>query len=287
MIIVDDASPDDLKAIVDQFHDPRIRYYRNKTGFGGLNVVGNWNKCLEYCQGEYIVCMGDDDKLLPDCLTNYISLIERHPNLDVFHIRTQIINELDKVIDLQGPRPEWESIHSMIWNLWKGRDQFIGDFLFRTTALRQLGGFYFLPFAWSSDKITTFLLAATKGIANSNAFGFQYRRHSQTITKNNDNLRERYKALLQEQAWYHEFYNNLKEPTSDPDRTYYNLIVANIDSYMGRRMNDVISWDVTEHPTHLHHWMKQDALRNLSPRIRWHLRFVAWKSGLTKMLKLR
>ena len=30
LIVVDDASPEDLKSIVDMFSDPRLRYFRNK-----------------------------------------------------------------------------------------------------------------------------------------------------------------------------------------------------------------------------------------------------------------
>ena len=68
LIIVNDASPEDLDSIVSSFEDSRIRYYKNEIGFGGYNVVLNWNKCLDYCTGDYMICMGDDDKLLPCCL---------------------------------------------------------------------------------------------------------------------------------------------------------------------------------------------------------------------------
>lgn len=68
VIIVDDASPYDICSIVSQFNDERIRYYRNEVGFGAYNVVGNWNKCLGFATGDYVICMGDDDKLKPCCL---------------------------------------------------------------------------------------------------------------------------------------------------------------------------------------------------------------------------
>lgn len=53
LIIVNDASPQDLDSIVSKYDDPRIRYYKNKVGFGAEHVVGNWNKCLEYATGDY------------------------------------------------------------------------------------------------------------------------------------------------------------------------------------------------------------------------------------------
>ena len=53
LIIVNDASPQDLDSIVSKYDNPRIRYYKNEVGFGAEHVVGNWNKCLEYAIGDY------------------------------------------------------------------------------------------------------------------------------------------------------------------------------------------------------------------------------------------
>ena len=83
LIIVDDDSPENLKAIVDSFSDTRIRYYRNLQNCGAVNVVDNWNICLSYCTGEYVICMGDDDRLLPNCLNEYFGLIVSYWFLDV------------------------------------------------------------------------------------------------------------------------------------------------------------------------------------------------------------
>ena len=53
LIIVNDASPQDLESIVSLYDDTRIRYYKNKFGFGAEHVVGNWNKRLECTKNEY------------------------------------------------------------------------------------------------------------------------------------------------------------------------------------------------------------------------------------------
>ena len=57
LIIVNDASPQDLDSIVSKYDDQRIRYYKNKVGFGAEHVVGNWNKCLEYATGDYVIVL--------------------------------------------------------------------------------------------------------------------------------------------------------------------------------------------------------------------------------------
>ena len=55
LIIVNDASPEDLYSIVRQFDDPRIRYFKNDKNCGAENVVDNWNICLSYAVGDYFV----------------------------------------------------------------------------------------------------------------------------------------------------------------------------------------------------------------------------------------
>ena len=46
LIVVDDASPEDIAGIVHRYEDRRIKYYRNEHNYGAINVVENWNRCL-------------------------------------------------------------------------------------------------------------------------------------------------------------------------------------------------------------------------------------------------
>ena len=148
LIIVDDASPEDLKSVVDRFQDSRIRYYRNDKNCGALHVVDNWNICLGYAQGDYVICMGDDDRLLPNSLEEYSRLIEKYPDLDIYHGMTEIIDEKSRVTNMQEARPEREGIYSMlIGRLRNCRMQYIGDWLFKRSALQQINGYVKMPMA--------------------------------------------------------------------------------------------------------------------------------------------
>lgn len=219
LIIVDDASPEDLKSIVGRFSDSRIRYFRNEKGFGAYNVVGNWNKCLEYACGKYIICMGDDDRLLPNCLADYRILVEKYPGLGLYHTRLQEINQYGKVIDLAEGRPEYESVYSHIWHDLTGRrNQCIGDFLYEVAHLRQIGGFFNLPYAWNADRLTAAYAAWETGIANTVSFGFQYRNSGLTITSTTNNVSGKIEALITSDAW---FTKRLKETPDDPTERIY------------------------------------------------------------------
>lgn len=218
LIIVNDASPYDIDSIVNSYHDNRIRYYKNEINYGAVNVVDNWNKCLSYAKGDYVICMGDDDKLLPCCLEEYNKLIIQYPHLDIYHGWTEIINENSEVTTLQEPRPIWESVYSMMWNRWKYRIQFIGDFLFKTSKLKEVGGFYKLPLAWGSDDVTSYILAEENGIANTQVTVFQYRRFSNTISRSS-RAKDKIDALEKENIWYQYFL--MKKPQNYLDIIFW------------------------------------------------------------------
>ena len=211
LIIVDDCSPEDIQGVVSSFpSDPRIHYYRNEQNCGAINVVDNWNICLGHASGDYVICIGDDDCLKPNCLETYQKLIERYPTMNVYHCQTEIIDENDQVIDIQEPRPEWESALAMLWHRWDHRNkQFIGDFCYRTSYLKQVGGFYRLPLAWGSDDITALRAAKGLGIANTQAIGFQYRENSHTITSSAANARIKIEALVAQHQWFSAFLNEM------------------------------------------------------------------------------
>ena len=120
------------------------------------------------------------------------------------------LDENDQVIDIQEPRPEWESALAMLWHRWDHRNkQFIGDFCYRTSYLKQVGGFYRLPLAWGSDDITALRAAKELGIANTQAIGFQYRENSHTITSSAANARIKIEALVAQHQWFSAFLNKM------------------------------------------------------------------------------
>ncbi len=204
LIIVDDCSPEDIKSIVDSFSsDTRIKYYRNASNYGVEILVDNWNKCLEYCQGDYVLCMGDDDMLLPCCLEDYSKLIDRYPEVNVYHMRSQMVDEYGNIKKMLEERPEYESAVEMMTAQWTNhRLQFIGDFMFSHNWLIKNGGYVKFPMAYSSDWATANKAALDgNGIANCNTYGFQYRDNSLTISRT-QNLRKTLLATVLVRDWY-------------------------------------------------------------------------------------
>jgi glycosyltransferase involved in cell wall biosynthesis len=73
LVVIDDGSPDSTRAIVAQYHDPRLRYVRNEHNLG---PEGNWNRCLAEARGKYFKLLPHDDLLYPECLARQVAALE-------------------------------------------------------------------------------------------------------------------------------------------------------------------------------------------------------------------
>jgi glycosyltransferase involved in cell wall biosynthesis len=78
--------------------EPKVRYQYNSHNLG---LAGNWNACADSAKGEYIVIIGDDDRLLPNFVENLLNEALSD---------TQVIFSNHYLINFQGDRLETESI---------------------------------------------------------------------------------------------------------------------------------------------------------------------------------
>ena len=256
LVIVDDCSPADLRSIASPFlADKRIRYYRNETNIGALNVVDNWNRCLDYCKGDYVICMGDDDRLLPDCLSDLASLIDRHPGLGVYYIHSVIINARGEIIEEIAPRPETESALDTLDRRWKKNSrQFIGNLCFDLKRLKDAGGFYFLPLAWGSDDIS-FFIAAADGVANTQRPGFQYRQSEVTLSSDPD-FEVKVKSMVRASDWYSNALADY-QPFSENEREQLDRLRKSCRSHFAYLCGEYIKTDIGNHPRHVFFWLSR------------------------------
>jgi glycosyltransferase involved in cell wall biosynthesis len=78
--------------------DARVRYLRNEKRLG---LAGNWNALADAARGEYLVIIGDDDRLLP----RFVSTLLRAATP-----RTSVVFANHYLIDESGRRLEAESV---------------------------------------------------------------------------------------------------------------------------------------------------------------------------------
>ena len=265
VVVVDDASPEHLETVIAHYKDSRLHYYKNSSNIGAINVVSNWNKCLDFAKGDYIICMGDDDKLKPCCLEEYAKLIQKYPKLKVFHAQTEIINEHSEVIEQTPSRPQFESALSLLYHRWNGRKrQFIGDFCFKTEDLRREGGFFKLPMAWGSDDISALRAATPLGIANTEMPCFQYRINPLTISKTGSG-NVKMQAIEEEQNWMTDYIKSLDPSTlSKEDHRLLELIREQMQSHYHRKRDGILRKDLRINPSHIFYWLRNRKTNGLT-----------------------
>lgn len=240
LVIVNDASPFDLDAIVSQFTDVRIHYIKNKVNCGAKNVVDNWNICLANSTGDYLLCIGDDDKLTPRCLQDFVDLIEKYPKVELMHAQTDSIDEDSNYVSTVPKRSEWESVFSFIYTL---NDSGLGSYLYKTETLRKNGGFFKLPYGWSSDFISAIIAARNYGVVNSQETGFLYRGNRHSISHDIPSIEGKVEANLKARQWIHDFMSESR-PDNDEDRRLKSLISKTTDEKFFRKVDELIEFDI-------------------------------------------
>lgn len=184
LIIVDDASPDNLISVVERYKDSRIRFYRNQENIGGNNLVNQWNIALSYAQGDYVVLASDDDMYSKDYLKSLKKLVETYPSYNVYASRKIIIDENDNAIDIDGSLGEELTLLDFATEMFRGRVySSISNFMFSRETLIKIGGFVDFPLAWFSDDATV-LKCANKGIIFSSVPLFYFRFSGKNISSN-------------------------------------------------------------------------------------------------------
>lgn len=168
LVIVDDCSPQNLKEVVTPFlSDPRVRFYQNEQNLGTVSIVLNWNRCVEYARGEYFVLLCDDDILQPNFVSRLLQLSDTYPACSLCHARKWNMNE--QGVKTEAPLwPEYESGETFLrQRLAKNRHHTISEFLIKTSALKEAGGYVVFPSGFYSDNASIIQLSQAGGIASS------------------------------------------------------------------------------------------------------------------------
>lgn len=252
VIILNDASPENVDGIVHSYTDTRIRYFKNEKNVGAVDLVDNWNKCLELARGNYIICIGDDDVLMPDCLEQYAKMIVKYPHVDLFHARTFRINEKSELIAVSQGYSEHEHVFQFMLHRLNYGIQFIGDFCYRTAHLREIGGYYRMPLAWGTDDITAYLAAAENGVVNISIPTFCYRSHTATISLSGM-TETKMLATLALHDWYKSFLDS-KTPNDTVEAMSRKAIEERLPSFITKRKALLMASELAQSWTRLFHW---------------------------------
>lgn len=225
LIIVNDASPYNLDSIVNAFSDSRIRYIKNEINLGGKSLVSQWNKCLSYASGDYVVLASDDDVYSPDYLSEMRKFVQLYPNVNIYSTRKLIIDENDKVVDIDGYLGECMSCVDYMTQLFSHRVySSISNFMFSRCKLIEQGGFVDFPVAWYSDDAIVIKMSHN-GIAVSPKCLFSFRFSGQNLStiRNIEVFNKKLVATSQFYYWFEKEENYTQICTPIDELLYRNL----------------------------------------------------------------
>ena len=222
LVVIDDCSPEPLQKIVQGFVDPRIRYVRNEQNLGGKNLVRQWNHCITFAKGEYIVLAADDDLYRPTFCEECICLANKYPEVDLIHSSVEQIDEEGKHLWDDSILPEFTNKYEYL-NWWVTGRSFtcIGNFAFKRTALQEMGGFIDFPCAFGSD-IATPIALSRNGVANTSEMLFCFRQSTQHLSADSSRFKEKLEAISQLSEWLLAI--DYETPDNPEDKAFYKVI---------------------------------------------------------------
>ena len=242
LIIVNDASPEDLDTIVNSYDDFRIRYYKNERNIGGKDLVAQWNHCLYYAIGVFVILASDDDVYHPEYLDKMNVLVDKFPDVNVFRPRIKWIDYNGDTINLDIEYKDRMSQleFSILW--FQGRiSKGIPFYLFRRKNLMDIGGYINFPTAWFSDDATVIKLAKND-IIFTNDILFSFRDSGINISYSYNSKKMLCDKILATESFYKWFINEVKFMSCKNERDLNNIRMI-CSTYLFRK-NDHIIWQI-------------------------------------------
>lgn len=202
VVVSDDCSPYSLKPIFDKVcgEDFRFTFRRNAENMGSKSLVSHWNLLVDTCETEYLIMASDDDVYDSFFLEEIDKLCVKYPDVDLIHARVREINEHGEIIRKDAIYGELVSQLEFISQYqYFNHIECVANNVFKVKSLRERGGFYDFPLAWSSDTATSFALAK-HGVANTKDILFSFRMSGINLSSDKDEkpqiTRQKFKAIL-------------------------------------------------------------------------------------------
>lgn len=227
LIVVNDASPEDIDSIVNSYNDERLQYYRNEKNIGGTDLVAQWNHSISYAKGEYLILASDDDVYSLEYLEKMDTLVVKYPDTNVFRCRIRRVDSNGKIIQIDGFHGEFLT---KIEYLYSWTEKWLGSgipfIIFKREKLMGIGGFVNYPLAWFSDD-ATILKLCDNGIgvySKESLFTFRHSNESiSTATNSRKTLIAKYKATKMFYDEHIDFINSYV-PKNDEEKHLLHVI---------------------------------------------------------------
>lgn len=188
LTVVDDGREPGVPDWFADLGDPRVRYFRNDRNLG---VTGNFNRCVQLAEYEYVVLMGCDDLMRPNYLDVVRAAADREPKAAMIQPGVEVIGSdglpYDTLADrtkrkLYAPRSPGRALlggEALAVSLLRGNWLYFPSICWRTEAVRRFG--FRADLGVIQDlALVVDLLVAGESLATTPEVCFSYRRHAES-----------------------------------------------------------------------------------------------------------
>lgn len=109
VLVVDNASGDDIESVIAGYDDTRLRFFKNKENLG---LFGNFNRCIELSKGKYIHILNSDDYIDSNFTKTCVEFLKAHPNVMMTFSSSVVLSDKEPIKvavsdhDIIYPAPE-------------------------------------------------------------------------------------------------------------------------------------------------------------------------------------
>jgi glycosyltransferase involved in cell wall biosynthesis len=143
LLILDNASTDNTREVIESFNDSRIEYAGSETNTG---LFRNWNRALQLNSSPYLCILQDDDEILPGFIRQSVAALEENPGAGFSFTHTRFIGIKDELLHLQdtknitpGKIHGLDFLHQIVaGDNWVVH---VSSVLMRSSALKSVGEF--------------------------------------------------------------------------------------------------------------------------------------------------
>jgi glycosyltransferase involved in cell wall biosynthesis len=180
IVVADNCSPDNTRAVVESYADARIRYFRHDPG---LKPNDNFNFCLQQARGDYFLMLHDDDMVDSDFVASCMEAADCRSDVGVLRTGTRIIDARGAVLGEAPNHAVGLSTTEFFLAWFAGATAlYICSTLYNTRWLREIGGFRSRHNLFQDD-VAGLTLAARYGRVDVSGVKASFRVHGAELTK--------------------------------------------------------------------------------------------------------
>ena len=203
LYIGDDASPHNIKSIVDKFPNDNFIYHRFSENMGGKDLVAHWNRCVELTDDEkWIWLFSDDDVVDENCVAEFMSKPRDETNL--YHFNVSTIDENDNELENCSFPMQVMSQRFFLKNrLTYKLKSFVVEYIFSRKVFDKYGGFQNFDLAWCSDDATWIAFCGDGNIETIDGATVYWRSSHVNITPNRSEqiAKRKFASVLAYSRW--------------------------------------------------------------------------------------